>query len=93
MSLQKIETDHGAVLADRRVLERHEDTPPRSLVRELWALPQRDQVLLALYYYERLTMAEIGLVLGVSESRVSQLHQRLRIELRDRLSAVPPGED
>lgn len=80
------ETHHGAV-TEQRSAGRPEDTVPRSLVRELWRLPEREQVLMALYYYERLTMAEIGLVLGVSESRVSQLHQRIRVELRDRLTA------
>jgi len=49
-------------------------------------LPERERQVLALYYYEELTMREIGTVLGVTESRVSQLHSsavlRLRVILR-----------
>lgn len=60
-------------------------TLPRGLVRAVRTLPERQQVLMALYYYERLTMAEIGQVLGISESRVSQLHRDVRRTLRDRM--------
>ncbi|WP_435744815.1 FliA/WhiG family RNA polymerase sigma factor [Nocardioides sp. SYSU DS0663] len=67
-----------------------EERLPAVLVRELRCLPERDQVLMALYYFERLTMAEIGRVLGVSESRVSQLHHRIRRELRSRLAGDAP---
>jgi RNA polymerase sigma factor for flagellar operon FliA len=61
-----------------------DDIPPGFLaaVREL---PQRDQIVVALYYWERLTLAEIGQVLGVTESRVSQLHSRATMTLRRRL--------
>jgi RNA polymerase sigma factor for flagellar operon FliA len=56
-------------------------------------LPPRDRQVLALYYYEELTMHEIGRVLGVTESRVSQIHSaalvRLRVALgRQRLRAA-----
>lgn len=46
------------------------------------ALPERDQVVVALYYYEGLTLSEIGQVLEVTESRVSQLHTRATLALR-----------
>ena len=49
-------------------------------------LPQRDQVIIALYYFEGFTLAEIGRVLGVTESRVSQLHSRATMMLRTKLS-------
>jgi RNA polymerase sigma factor for flagellar operon FliA len=45
-------------------------------------LPHRTQLLLSFYYYEGLTMKEIGQVLNLSESRVSQLHARAIIGLR-----------
>jgi RNA polymerase sigma factor for flagellar operon FliA len=49
------------------------------------ALPERLQILLSLYYYENLTMKEIGQILELSESRVSQLHARAVRRLRDTL--------
>jgi RNA polymerase sigma factor for flagellar operon FliA len=50
-------------------------------------LPDRDQIVMALYYWEGLSLAEIGQVLVVSESRVSQLMTRATLELRRRLIA------
>lgn len=50
-------------------------------------LPEREQLILSLYYYEELTMKEIGHVLGVNESRVSQLHTRTMLRMRARLQA------
>ena len=44
------------------------------LGRMIDTLPERERQVLALYYYEELTMREVGVVLGVTESRVSQLH-------------------
>jgi RNA polymerase sigma factor for flagellar operon FliA len=48
----------------------------------LEALPQRERLVIALYYYESLTLREIGEVLGVTESRVSQLHTKAVLALR-----------
>ncbi len=50
-------------------------------------LPEREKLVVALYYYENLTLREIGEVLGVTESRVSQLHTKAVLRLRSRLSA------
>jgi len=47
-------------------------------------LPERERLVIALYYYENLTLREIGEVLGVTESRVSQLHTKAVIGLRSR---------
>src|SRR5262245_11234811 len=52
------------------------DDLPDGFLAAVRDLPERDQVVVALYYWERLTLAEIGQVLGVTESRVSQLHSR-----------------
>ncbi len=46
------------------------------------ALPKREGVLLTLYYYEELTMKEVALVLGLTESRVSQIHSQMVVRLR-----------
>ncbi len=49
-------------------------------------LPEREKLVIALYYYESLTLREIGEVLGVTESRVSQLHTKAVLRLRSRLT-------
>lgn len=49
-------------------------------------LPEKERMVLTLYYYEELTMKEIGLTLGVVESRVSQIHSSAVLRLRTALS-------
>ena len=49
------------------------------------ALPEREKLVIALYYYENLTLREIGEVLGVTESRISQLHTKAVLRLKCRL--------
>jgi len=46
---------------------------------------------LALYYYEELTMKEVGIILGVGESRISQIHSMAVIRLRARLAEAGEG--
>src|SRR5262245_34370748 len=53
-------------------------------------MPDRERLVLTLYYYEGLTLAEIGSVLGVTESRVCQIHTKAILQLRGRLQD-PPG--
>ena len=50
------------------------------------ALPERERLVMTLYYYEELTMKEIGLTLGVVESRVSQIHASAVLHLRSLLA-------
>jgi RNA polymerase sigma factor for flagellar operon FliA len=65
-----------------------EDGEVRRLVHgEVRRLPDREKMVLSLYYDEGLTLAEIGGVLGVTESRVSQIHTKAVLHLRARLSA------
>jgi RNA polymerase sigma factor FliA len=52
------------------------------------ALPERERLVMTLYYYEDVTMKEIGHIIGVVESRVSQIHASAVLHLRARL-AVP----
>jgi len=49
-------------------------------------LPEKEKLVITLYYYEGLTLKEIGQVAGLSESRVSQLHTKAILRLRGRLS-------
>ncbi len=51
-------------------------------------LPERERIVIALYYYEGLTLKEIGQVLGVTESRVSQLHTKAVLRLRAKLHSA-----
>ena len=55
-------------------------------------LPEREKLVIALYYYENLTLREIGEVLSVTESRVSQLHTKAVLRLKSRLQADPLTE-
>ncbi|SCA58794.1 RNA polymerase sigma factor WhiG [Chlamydiales bacterium SCGC AB-751-O23] len=50
-------------------------------------LPEKERMVLVLYYYENLMLKEIGEVTGVSESRVSQIHAKAILKLRGRLSS------
>jgi RNA polymerase sigma factor FliA len=54
------------------------------------SLPERERLVVALYYYENLTLREIGEVLGVTESRVSQLHTKAVLGLRSRFGGGLP---
>ena len=61
----------------------------RDLMRqEIDKLPEREKLVLSLYYDEGLTLAQIARVLGVSESRVPQLHSKSVLHLRSRLTAA-----
>jgi RNA polymerase sigma factor FliA len=55
-------------------------------------LPEKERMVLTLYYYEELTMKEIGLTLGVVESRVSQIHSSAVLRLRVSLASLRPGD-
>lgn len=56
-------------------------------------LPERERLVIALYYDEELNLREIGQVLGVSESRVCQIHSQAAIRLRSRLGDWLPESD
>ena len=61
------------------------------LVDAIDELPEKERLVLTLYYYEELTMKEIGLTLGVVESRVSQIHSSAVLRLRSSLSGIKPA--
>lgn len=70
----------GAAMEDREL--RH------AMRAEVRRLPERERTVIALYYGEGLTLHEIGEVLGVTESRVSQIHTKAVLVLRSRLNAA-----
>jgi RNA polymerase sigma factor for flagellar operon FliA len=51
-------------------------------------MPEREKVVLTLYYYEGMTLNEIGQVLGVTESRVCQIHTKAVLHLKARMQAA-----
>jgi RNA polymerase sigma factor for flagellar operon FliA len=59
-----------------------------ALAEAIRRLPERERLVIALYYYEELTLREIGEILGVTESRVSQLHTKAVLRLKVRLNAT-----
>jgi RNA polymerase sigma factor FliA len=58
------------------------------LSRAINQLPEREKIVVTLYYYEGLTLAEIGRVLGVTESRICQMHTKAVMQLRVKMSEV-----
>ncbi|CAI8052822.1 RNA polymerase sigma factor WhiG [Geodia barretti] len=96
---------HGGEDEDRVSIEDNIESPSESgpatiaereemrrvIVEAINELPENEQQVLALYYYEELTLKEIGQVLEVTESRVSQLHTKARLRLRTKLTNVKRG--
>jgi RNA polymerase sigma factor for flagellar operon FliA len=92
--------DDGATVADTLAdagpgpLAAYEVTEMREhLNASIRALPERERTVVGLYYYEGLTLAEIGGVLGVTESRVCQIHTKAVLSLRAQLRAAGRGPD
>jgi len=72
-----------------RPAEAFDETETREALAEAIArLPEREKLVVTLYYYEELTLREIGEVLGVTESRVSQLHTKAILRLKARLAGA-----
>jgi RNA polymerase sigma factor for flagellar operon FliA len=71
-------TLEDVISGDSEVIERYEDIELKEqLVEALKQLPERERTIVTLYYYEDLTFKEIGKALGISESRVSQIHSEV----------------
>jgi RNA polymerase sigma factor for flagellar operon FliA len=80
-TLEDTAADNPVEVAEDRELR-------RLLARAVNTLPEREKTVVTLYYYEGLTLAEIGQVLGVTESRVSQIHTKSVLQLRAKLADV-----
>ena len=61
------------------------------LIGAIEALPEKERLVLTLYYYEELTMKEIGQAMGVVESRVSQIHSSAVVHMRSALASLRPA--
>ena len=83
------QTSMGEMLADPLGVspeaEFQAEETRRSLADAVQRLPNRERLVVTLYYYEGMTLAEIGDVLGVTESRVCQIHAKTMMSLRNRL--------
>jgi RNA polymerase sigma factor for flagellar operon FliA len=79
-TLEDTAADNPVEVAEDRELR-------RLLARAINTLPEREKTVVTLYYYEGLTLAEIGNVLGVTESRVSQIYTKSVLQLWAKLAS------
>ena len=92
--LEDFTSDDGESFLDRHVGVNDEDPSRlledkdlrREMVAAIAALPEREQMVMALYYEQELNLREIGEVMGVTESRVCQLHSQAISRIRSRIS-------
>lgn len=82
--IDTIKADESS-LPDKKIVE---DEKIDILAKAIEMLKEKDKLVLSLYYYEELTLKEIGKVLEVSESRVCQLHSRAIVNLRNAMNKL-----
>lgn len=80
-TLESVSVSNPNALAERTELK-------KIIAHAITELPDREKQVLILYYYEELTLKEIGSILAVTESRVSQLHTKAIMRLRGRLDKI-----
>lgn len=100
--LMSIEGDRGDRLSMTETLEDTRTVGPMEafeseemagiLTGAINRLPEREKIVITLYYYEGLTLAEIGQVLGVTESRICQMHTKAVLALRGKISDATDAE-
>ena len=93
-----VASEEHATLLD--TLMTHEEQDPlellnladlkKALVQAIEQLPEKERLVISLYYFDELTMKEVGKVLNLTESRVSQLHTQTVLRLRGKLKAFLP---
>ena len=81
--VEDVETVAGDLEPDQEVIESLRATALSDAIEEL---PEKEQLMMSLYYVDNLNLKEIGLVLEVSESRVSQIHGQAIARLKTKLS-------
>ena len=85
------EDDHKVLTEDESHIHQspartvHQDALQSAVASAIDSLPEREKLVLSLYYDQEMNLKEIGMVLGVSESRVSQIHGQATVRLRARL--------
>ena len=83
-TLESSDTYNPDVVAEKEEIK-------KMIAKTLMDLPEREKQVLILYYYEGLTLKEIGTILNVTESRVSQLHTKAILILRGKLEKIKEG--
>lgn len=84
-SLMDVMEDRNVQAPDEKILE---EERKNSLIEAVKQLSEREQLILNLYYHEELTLKEIAEILGVTLSRVSQIHGKVLVKLRDILKHI-----
>jgi len=79
--------------SDEPFLQLHRSELKEHLAAAIKTLPEKEQLVLSLYYYEELTMKEIGAVMGYTESRISQIHTKAVLRLRTKLARKLKRDD
>ncbi len=81
----------GSIIEDKKSENPHEKLEKKeikeALMEGIKELSEKERIVINLYYYEELTLKEIGKVMDISESRVSQIHSKTVLKLRAKLSA------
>ncbi len=99
VSLEEVLPDHGGESQKLTLLDTVADPnginplhelgfqeTKRILAEAIAELPEKEKLVIALYHYEELTLKEIGEVLGITESRVSQIHSKAMLKLKARVA-------
>ncbi|RKD34461.1 FliA/WhiG family RNA polymerase sigma factor [Thermohalobacter berrensis] len=93
VSLEEILTERG----EYNIYSKSYDTPEtiyqnkeiKKILKEVIdSLPEREKLIISLYYYDELTYKEIGEVLNLSESRISQLHSKIILQIKNNLNKI-----
>lgn len=96
-ALELPDTELPEILLDEKIrdpfLALHFSELQDIMVKAIDALPDKEKLLISLYYYEELTMKEIGQIMGYTESRISQLHTQAMIRLRAKLREYFQGKE
>ena len=96
-SLGLVEPDLPEILQDENsrnsFLEVHFSELQEIMLQAIESLPDKEKLLISLYYYEELTMKEIGQIMGYTESRISQLHTQAMYHLRPKLRKYSQEEE
>lgn len=91
-SMEDEEWDILDVMADPNVVDPVEviglQEVRLAISQAITSLPEKERLVITLYYFEELTMSEIGEVLGLTESRISQLHSKAAMRMRGRIRKV-----